>query len=159
MATRHLPSWASRIFCCAVVDHGGELTLVRSRSSLAARVQDFSKKGAASAAPASAPAMPPAVPGADGQRAGHLHPPANLASLSTELGIDCEMVGVGEGGVQSVLARVAIVDYDGRAVLDLYCKPTEKVTNYRSHITGITARDLAGADGAFDELFPPPLAV
>ncbi|GKT85632.1 LOW QUALITY PROTEIN: RNA exonuclease 4 [Colletotrichum tofieldiae] len=37
--------------------------------------------------------------------------------------IDCEMVGVGQGGHESVLARVSIVDFHGRQVYDSYVRP------------------------------------
>jgi len=78
---------------------------------------------------------------------GVLWPPigADLAGVSKEVGIDCEMVGVGEGGVRSVLARAAVVDYNGAPLMDLFVKPTETVTNYRCHITGIKPKDLVKA--------------
>ncbi|CAK0903425.1 unnamed protein product [Prorocentrum cordatum] len=54
------------------------------------------------------------------------------------------MVGVGAGGTRSVLARVSVVDYEGAVLLDRFVLPQERITDYRSHITGITAATLRG---------------
>lgn len=56
--------------------------------------------------------------------------------------LDCEMVGVGPSGTKSVLARVSIVDNEGRVLLDKFVKPSDKITDYRTKITGITAATL-----------------
>jgi DNA polymerase III epsilon subunit-like protein len=55
--------------------------------------------------------------------------------------IDCEMIGIGR---RSHLARVTIVDFDGRVILDKFVKPpniprnnTVKI-NYRTHVSGVT---------------------
>ena len=48
--------------------------------------------------------------------------------LTEIVGLDCEMVGVGEGGVDSILARVSIVNQYGHPVYDKYVKPTETVS-------------------------------
>ncbi|KAF9918251.1 3'-5' exonuclease [Lobosporangium transversale] len=61
------------------------------------------------------------------------------------VGIDCEMVGVGPDGEQSALARVSIVNYHGVTVLDLYVRPLERVTDFRTEVSGITPRHLAKA--------------
>ena len=47
------------------------------------------------------------------------------------LGMDCEMVGVGREGSDSVLARVSIVNHFGHPVYDKFVAPREKVTDYR----------------------------
>lgn len=60
----------------------------------------------------------------------------------TILLVHVSVVGVGPGGQRSVVARVSIVDYFGRCLLDTFVKVEEKVTDYRHHITGITAGDL-----------------
>ena len=57
--------------------------------------------------------------------------------------IDCEMVGVGIDGKDSVIARVSVVDFDGNVVLDQYVKPTERVVDLRTWVSGIRPRDLA----------------
>ncbi|KAL3945274.1 MAG: hypothetical protein SGBAC_000622 [Bacillariaceae sp.] len=58
------------------------------------------------------------------------------------VGLDCEMVGVGPGGFQSVLARVTLVDYHGSLLFDRFVKVQEDITDYRSHVSGISPRDL-----------------
>lgn len=54
--------------------------------------------------------------------------------------IDCEMVGSGN---HSVLAKVSIVDENGRVVLNTFVKPTSPVTDYRTAVSGISSTDLA----------------
>ena len=48
------------------------------------------------------------------------------------VGMDCEMVGAGEDGEESMLARVSIVDYKGKIILDTFVSETEPVTHYRT---------------------------
>lgn len=48
------------------------------------------------------------------------------------LGMDCEMVGVGMAGTDSILARVSIVNHIGHMVYDKFVAPREKVTDYRT---------------------------
>jgi len=60
--------------------------------------------------------------------------------------LDCEMVGVGRDESRSILARVSIVDSDGAVLLDTFVRPTEFVTDFRTHITGITAATFKGAN-------------
>ncbi|WYZ45096.1 hypothetical protein EsH8_VIII_000412 [Colletotrichum jinshuiense] len=67
------------------------------------------------------------------------------------VGIDCEMVGVGDGGYESVLARVSIVDFHGRQVYDSYVRPQERVTDWRSAVSGILPRHMRFARD-FDEV-------
>ena len=61
--------------------------------------------------------------------------------------IDCEMVGVGPGGLDSALARVSIVNFNGAVLLDAYVKPLEKVTDYRTHVSGIHPKHLDSGEG------------
>lgn len=70
----------------------------------------------------------------------------NQTEIGKYLAIDCEMVGVGPAGSQSVLARVSIVNYYGNLILDQYVKPKEKVTDYRTWISGIKPEHLENAD-------------
>jgi len=56
--------------------------------------------------------------------------------------MDCEMVGVGRFGTQSVLARVTIVDGNCNIVYDEYVQPQQPVTDYRTFVSGITESDL-----------------
>lgn len=58
------------------------------------------------------------------------------------LAIDCEMVGVGPEGVESMLARVSIVNYHGAVILDRFVRPREKVTDYRTWVSGVREEDL-----------------
>eukprot|EP00977_Amphora_coffeiformis_P029904 scaffold43453_cov168-Amphora_coffeaeformis.AAC.1 len=61
------------------------------------------------------------------------------------LALDCEMVGIGPYGRQSALARVSLVDWNGRPVLDEYVRPDSEVTDYRTYVSGITPQHLAQA--------------
>ena len=61
------------------------------------------------------------------------------------LGLDCEMVGVGRKGFRSILARVSIVNQYGYPLYDTFVAPTEKVTDYRTSISGVRPKDLKGA--------------
>ncbi|XP_028989542.1 RNA exonuclease 4 [Betta splendens] len=56
--------------------------------------------------------------------------------------IDCEMVGVGPDGQESILARVSLVNQFGKCIYDKYVKPTEKVTDYRTAVSGIRPSDI-----------------
>ena len=56
--------------------------------------------------------------------------------------LDCEMVGVGPKGKISVLARVSVVDYYGNSLFDSFVHVEERVTDYRTHVSGVTERDL-----------------
>lgn len=61
------------------------------------------------------------------------------------LAIDCEMVGVGDKGSESILARVSIVNFHGATILDRFVRPQEKVTDYRTWVSGVRPKDLKGA--------------
>lgn len=56
--------------------------------------------------------------------------------------LDCEMVGVGDGGHSSSAARVTVIDWFGTVLLDEFIQQTEPVTDYRSFVSGITPQDL-----------------
>lgn len=66
----------------------------------------------------------------------------SFRGLTKVLGIDCEMVGVGFKGTDSILARISIVNHFGHCVYDKYVKPTEKVTDYRTYVSGIRPEDI-----------------
>lgn len=59
--------------------------------------------------------------------------------------IDCEMVGMGHLGSESVLARVSLVNYHGHVLLDTFVAPRERVTDYRTWVSGIRESDLRDA--------------
>jgi RNA exonuclease 4 len=56
--------------------------------------------------------------------------------------MDCEFVGVGEDGVDSVLARASIVNSHGHCVYDKFVKASEPVTDYRTAVSGIRPEDM-----------------
>lgn len=60
--------------------------------------------------------------------------------------IDCEMVGIGEGGKENMLARVSIVDSLGECLYDTFVKPTAPVTDYRTPVSGVRPCDLTNAE-------------
>ncbi|XP_054455022.1 RNA exonuclease 4 [Anoplopoma fimbria] len=62
--------------------------------------------------------------------------------LTRAVAIDCEMVGVGPDGEESILARVSLVNRFGKCIYDKYVKPTEKVTDYRTAFSGIRPEDI-----------------
>ncbi|NXC47091.1 REXO4 exonuclease, partial [Penelope pileata] len=57
--------------------------------------------------------------------------------LTKAVAMDCEMVGVGPNGEDSIVARVSIVNRFGKCVYDKFVKPTEEVTDYRTAVSGI----------------------
>lgn len=61
--------------------------------------------------------------------------------------MDCEFVGVGLDGKDSALARVSIVNFFGHVVLDVFVKPQEKVTDWRTWVSGIKPHHMVGALG------------
>lgn len=61
------------------------------------------------------------------------------------MAIDCEMVGVGPNGEESVLARVSLVNWHGASILDTFVRPREKVTDYRTWVSGVRPSDLKTA--------------
>jgi RNA exonuclease 4 len=72
------------------------------------------------------------------------------AKITKTVGIDCEMVGVGETGKDSILARVSLVNQYGEAIYDKYVLPTEKVTDYRTRVSGIRPEDLKKSNKAVE---------
>ena len=57
--------------------------------------------------------------------------------------MDCEMVGVGTGGKDSILARISIVNQYGHCIYDKFVRPTETVVDYRTHVSGVRPADMA----------------
>ncbi|KAL8284103.1 hypothetical protein RQP46_004852 [Phenoliferia psychrophenolica] len=72
------------------------------------------------------------------------------AEVGQYLAIDCEMVGVGPEGSESTLARVSIVNYHGVVMLDQFVRPREKVTDYRTWVSGVREEDLRNAPSFTD---------
>ncbi|NWR74760.1 REXO4 exonuclease, partial [Centropus unirufus] len=62
--------------------------------------------------------------------------------LTRAVAMDCEMVGVGPKGEDSIVARVSIVNQFGKCVYDKYVKPTDEVTDYRTAVSGIRPENI-----------------
>lgn len=61
------------------------------------------------------------------------------------IGVDCEMVGVGGDEDRSALARVSIVNFHGALVYDSFVRPLEFVTDWRTHVSGVSAKHMTSA--------------
>jgi RNA exonuclease 4 len=59
------------------------------------------------------------------------------------IALDCEMVGIGPEGKKSALARVSVVNWDGAVVLDTFVRVPERVTDFRTKVSGVRAKDIA----------------
>lgn len=66
--------------------------------------------------------------------------------VTRAVAMDCEMVGVGYNGEDSILARVSLVNHFGKCIYDKYVKPTEKVTDYRTAVSGIRPNDIKNGE-------------
>lgn len=58
------------------------------------------------------------------------------------IALDCEMVGIGDSGKTSVLARVSLVDWHGKVVLDTFVKVPTRVTDFRTWVSGVQPKHL-----------------
>ncbi|XP_036983596.2 RNA exonuclease 4 isoform X2 [Artibeus jamaicensis] len=65
-----------------------------------------------------------------------------FGGLTRAVALDCEMVGVGPAGEESVAARVSIVNQHGKCVYDKYVRPAQPVTDYRTAVSGIRPEHL-----------------
>ena len=72
-------------------------------------------------------------------------PVGRNTALTDAVALDCEMVGCGEDGKRSVLARVSVVNEDGNVVLDTFVAPGERVVDYRTRVSGVRPADLRDA--------------
>lgn len=70
---------------------------------------------------------------------------------SRYLALDCEMVGIGTDGKKSVLARASLVDWDGKTVMDTFVQVPTRVSDFRTHVSGVTAADIRASKGAMKE--------
>lgn len=61
---------------------------------------------------------------------------------SKYLALDCEMVGVGADGKTSRLARATVVNWDHEILLDTFVKVPEKVTDFRTWVSGVRPKDI-----------------
>ncbi|ONM12902.1 small RNA degrading nuclease 1 [Zea mays] len=67
---------------------------------------------------------------------------SSLTSSSAMLSIDCEMVLCSDG--TEAVVRVCVVDDKLKAKLDILVNPSKTVADYRTHITGVSKKDLEG---------------
>jgi RNA exonuclease 4 len=67
------------------------------------------------------------------------------------VGLDAEFVGVGGDENRSVLARASIVNFHGIQVYDSFVRPKEFVTDWRTHVSGVSPEDMAIAR-SFEEV-------
>lgn len=74
------------------------------------------------------------------------HHDAPMTKRDIYFGLDCEMVGVGEGGLTSAVGRVSVVNWENQTVLDTYVQVPGPVTDYRTHVSGITPELLQPSD-------------
>lgn len=74
-----------------------------------------------------------------------LAPTSSDSSLTDEVAMDCEMVGVSPQGNKSALGRVTLVNKWGNVVYDEYVRPVDRVVDFRTEISGIRPRDLRKA--------------
>lgn len=58
------------------------------------------------------------------------------------IAVDCEMVGVGPGGTRSSIARVCVINDHGNVLIDAFVQQKEKVTDYRTWVSGIKPEHL-----------------
>ncbi|QLL34367.1 hypothetical protein HG536_0G02280 [Torulaspora globosa] len=66
-------------------------------------------------------------------------------AIGKYLAMDCEFVGVGPEGKESALARVSLVNYYGHVILDEFVKPREKVTDWRTWVSGVRPEHMKDA--------------
>lgn len=69
---------------------------------------------------------------------------------SRYIAMDCEMVGIGTDGTRSALARVSLVDWNLRVVLDTFVQVPMRVTDFRTHVSGVTPKHIQSRTGAMD---------
>ena len=54
------------------------------------------------------------------------------------------MVGTGPDGSYSMLARACIVNHHGHTLYDSFVAPMDKITDYRTNVSGVSPKDLHG---------------
>ncbi|GAB2231048.1 hypothetical protein Droror1_Dr00027335 [Drosera rotundifolia] len=74
-----------------------------------------------------------------------LTPTSSDYSLTKEIAMDCEMVGVSLNGEKSALGRVTLVNKWGHVVYDEFVRPVERVVDFRTKISGIRPHNLKKA--------------
>ncbi|KAL7492810.1 hypothetical protein ACHAWT_001817 [Skeletonema menzelii] len=76
----------------------------------------------------------------------HVSPPHDKPMTKNDIyfALDCEMVGVGPEGLESAVARVTLCNWAEEVILDTFVKVPVEVTDYRTFVSGIEAKDLEG---------------
>lgn len=74
-----------------------------------------------------------------------LAPTSTDLSVTNEVAMDCEMVGVSPQGNKSALGRVTLVNKWGNVIYDEFVRPVDRVVDFRTEISGIRPRDLRRA--------------
>eukprot|EP00752_Nemacystus_decipiens_P001310 g1300.t1 len=82
--------------------------------------------------------------GRDKGRGGRSEQALTAAEKAQYVALDCEMVGVGPGGCRSALARCCLVDWEGNVIYDKHVTPNERVTDFRTFVSGVKANHLKG---------------
>ncbi|KAH9611178.1 hypothetical protein KSS87_001333 [Heliosperma pusillum] len=83
--------------------------------------------------------------GVDSEPKKILEPVNSDFSLTKEVAMDCEMVGVSSQGNKSALGRVTLVNKWGNVLYDEFVRPVERVVDFRTEVSGIRPRDLKKA--------------
>jgi len=137
-------------------DRAPTLAAAGAADALLARGASFSASAAATAlgqAPAEALTSADSAAAANRARSVAVLGPFTSAVLSPAeeryIALDCEMVGVGTGGVRSALAQVVVVDFAGRVLYEKHVRVRERVTDYRTAVSGVRPEHLT-APGAVD---------
>ncbi|XP_077284378.1 RNA exonuclease 4 isoform X2 [Arctopsyche grandis] len=66
--------------------------------------------------------------------------------ITRYVAMDCEMVGIGEKGVDSMLARVSLVNKFGDCIYDKFVQARENVVDYRTCVSGVRKEDLINGE-------------
>ncbi|KAL9182269.1 hypothetical protein ACHAXT_012921 [Thalassiosira profunda] len=66
----------------------------------------------------------------------------SVAEKQRYIAIDCEMVGIGSDGRKSALARASAVDWNGEVLLDTFVRVPERVTDFRTRVSGVRAKNI-----------------
>jgi len=68
--------------------------------------------------------------------------------LTPIVALDCEMVGVGEDGIESMLAQVCVINEHGNILYCSYSRAYKTVTDYRTHVSGILPHHIDSEAGS-----------
>jgi len=79
----------------------------------------------------------------------NLKSPEFVEESRNYVALDCEMVGLGYDGMESAVARVSLVNWDGQVMIDTYLRVSEPVTDFRTTFSGIRQCDI-DSDFAMD---------